>query len=430
MKKIKKSLNEKKSLVLSGAVISEEVPFSSVDTGNSNQSHEIYSVRFIQYQMVQQRSAASVEMIEPDSFKENLLKPGFGLKCGGTKWTVFSLEQKEVMIELYNRQANQGIRADARACISIMRERGLEVLKESQIISWWSTYHQKRKREMERMAADLQSLRETPPSQVINPPVCSSPSVQSSTSTSATALHTARSPATSSSPLASSTNHATASTTSPPVTANTPSASVATPVSTSSSQPIHVGSLNCANDVDGTDVGSGITEWFFPGNISQSTIDGRNGSNACTFIALNFGNIYQQSRLNTPQQHLNQKWQAALKDAIRTGNDMHDELFDGAGINVAVDDAIDKVGNLCQVGGILHEHNVFGANPLDQFSAVIDLILHQKPSFHVLVVNGMTMLLIVDCNGTLMFIDSHIHGNMYMYIPKTMDFYEMLLHKE
>ena len=153
-------------------------------------------------------------------------------------------------------------------------------------VSWWSTYHQKRKREMERMAADLQSLRETPPSQVINPPVCFSASEQSSTSTSGTALHITRNPATSSSPLASSTNHATASTTSPPVTSNTLSASVAPAVSTSSSQLIHVGSLNFANAMDGTDVGCGITEWYFPWNISQSTIDGRNGSNACTFIDL------------------------------------------------------------------------------------------------------------------------------------------------
>lgn len=50
---------------------------------------------------------------------------------------------------------------------------------------------------------------------------------------------------------------------------------------------------------------------------------------------------------------------------IRTGNDIHDELFGGEGINVAVDDAIDAAGDHCHVSGILHEYNVFGANPLD-----------------------------------------------------------------
>ena len=61
------------------------------------------------------------------------------------------------MIEFYNRQANHGIRADPTECIIAMRERGIEALKESQIKSWWSTYHQKRKREMERMEADVQN---------------------------------------------------------------------------------------------------------------------------------------------------------------------------------------------------------------------------------------------------------------------------------
>lgn len=223
--------------VVPGAVTSEEIPYSSVDIGNRNQSDGIYSVRFIQHEAVQQRNTASLEMMGPDSLKENLLKSGFGIKSGGAKRTVFSLEQKEIMIEFYNRQANQGIRADPKECIALMRERGLEILKESQIKSSWSTYHQKRKREMERMAADLQSLREVPLSQVTNPPACSSASAPTSTSTSVTGLHTATSPVTVSSPLAyfymQLHVHATAFTTSLPN-----STGVATPVTLSFSQPV------------------------------------------------------------------------------------------------------------------------------------------------------------------------------------------------
>lgn len=94
----------------------------------------------------------------------------------------------------------------------------------------------------------------------------------------------------------------------------------------------------------GTDVGSGIREWFFPQNINQSTTDGRNGSNACTCIALNFGSIYQQFNLTAPLrgQNLKHQWQEALH-----------KLFDGLGINVAVDDATDAAGDHCQIGGIL-----------------------------------------------------------------------------
>ena len=97
-------------------------------------------------------------------------------------------------------------------------------------------------------------------------------------------------------------------------------------------------------------------------------------------------------------------------EAIRAGNDIHDELFEGEGVNVAVDDAITAAGDHFRIGGIINEYNVFGANALDQFTALINVILQQKQSFHVLVVNDLTMLLIVDSSGTLIFIDSHIHG--------------------
>ena len=402
-----KSLAHRTSLIAgaTGAVTSEEMPLlQGTPDRNGNGSQEVYSVRFVQHEMEHQRSSNSFEMVRTNQFKENLLKPGFRLKSGGAKRTVFSLEQKEVMIEFYNRQANYGIRAEPKECISTMRERGLEPLKESQIKSWWSTYHQKRKREMESMAAEIQHLRRAPPGGNVNPSAPSSASEPTShtvtspatapasypVSVTSTAAHTPTAPAT-----------APATTTSPPVRPNTASSSapVSTPVNTPS--------------VTGTDVGCGMTEWLFPSNVSQSTIDGRNGSNACTFIALSFGSIYRQSSLSAPAvgQPLNGQWEAAVTEAIRTGNDIHDELFGGEGINVALDDAIAAAGDHCRVSGISHEYNVFGANPLDQFATVIDLILQQKQSFHVLVVNDKTVLIIVDINGTVMLVDSHIHGH-------------------
>ena len=61
---------------------------------------------------------------------------------------------KRRMIEFYNRQANEGMHADPVDGTRAMRER-LDLLKESQIRSWLSSYQQKQKRENERLAADL-----------------------------------------------------------------------------------------------------------------------------------------------------------------------------------------------------------------------------------------------------------------------------------
>ena len=83
-------------------------------------------------------------------------------------------------------------------------------------------------------------------------------------------------------------------------------------------------------------------------------------------------------------------------------------MFEGEGVNV--DDAINAAGEHFHFGGIVNEFNVFGANAMDQFTVVVHVILRQRQSFHVLVVNNKTMI-IVDRNGTIIFIDSHIHGH-------------------
>ena len=46
-------------------------------------------------------------------------------------------------------------------------------------------------------------------------------------------------------------------------------------------------------------------------------------------------------------------------EAIRAGNEIHDELFEGEGVNVAVNDAITAAGDHLRIGGIVREYNVW-----------------------------------------------------------------------
>ena len=62
------------------------------------------------------------------------------------------MAQKEIMIEFYDRQATSGIRAKPEDVVEVMKQHGIEPLKENQIKNWWSTYHQKRKAALNSLA--------------------------------------------------------------------------------------------------------------------------------------------------------------------------------------------------------------------------------------------------------------------------------------
>ena len=93
----------------------------------------------------------------------------------------------------------------------------------------------------------------------------------------------------------------------------------------------------------------GVFEYSFPFEFSQSSIAGRNGSNACTFIALCFGKLFVQQKLPLPVNSNLNSWIAALHYAIIKGNDTHDALFDNDAVNLSVQEAVEMAGDECGV---------------------------------------------------------------------------------
>lgn len=140
-----------------GACTSEEICCEAASaTPHTITSEEPYSVRFVQHAAAEQVLPVTVVPVEEEGIVTYAVNPGYALKVDGAKRVLFTLEQKEVMIEFYNRQAQYGTRVDADDCIEEMKARGLNPLRKTQITSWWSSYHQKRRRGTERIAADLQ----------------------------------------------------------------------------------------------------------------------------------------------------------------------------------------------------------------------------------------------------------------------------------
>ena len=130
-----------------GATVTDEEPAPEPRCQSTTQisRSETYAVRFIQHasEPPEHPTLQKCTVEKPDQFASQRLKSGYALKHGAGKKTTFSQAQKNIMIEFYNRQATNSIRAEPKDAMKAMEEAGLEVLSAKQIRSWWSTYHRK-----------------------------------------------------------------------------------------------------------------------------------------------------------------------------------------------------------------------------------------------------------------------------------------------
>ena len=125
-----------------------------------------------------------------------------------------------------------------------------------------------------------------------------------------------------------------------------------------------------------------IVQWIFPVNFSQSTLGGRSGSNACTFIALCFGRLYSHHKFPAPQSYmLSEQWTLALHEAMTKGNEIHDELFENEAIDVVVEDAVDMAGTECGVQSLGQNCDLFGFDCQNQLAEVFESLTCDTTSF-------------------------------------------------
>ena len=154
-------------------------------------------------------------------------------------------------------------------------------------------------------------------------------------------------------------------------------------------------------------------EWPFPADFSQSTIGGRNGSNACAFISLYFGQLASKGIL-PPRKGLalDVLWKDALREAMTRGNDLHDEIFDHEGVNLNVDEAVEMAGDDCGVLSLGRQTDLFGGTVVVKqlLADLLDELAGRRQRTCLLFFSsGKTMFLLVDSCGHMYFVDSHSH---------------------
>jgi len=154
--------------------------------------------------------------------------------------------------------------------------------------------------------------------------------------------------------------------------------------------------------------------FLFPFTMSQSTLNGRMGSNACTFIAIYLAKLYhgQSSQLGQPVQ-MSPLWVALMLSSILNGNKVHDDLTQGQPVNFSVEDA---VANLQQRIGPIHledslDLTFINENPNVPQSSVaffLQRLSREAKLSAVVIINGMSITL-VGHGAEIVLLDSHLH---------------------
>jgi len=176
-----------------------------------------------------------------------------------------------------------------------------------------------------------------------------------------------------------------------------------------STPPLSVMSLQTGN----------VTTWHFPLAYSQSTINGRTGSNACTFIALVLCKLhFAAPELPRPHHSLSSTWVFRMVQGMEIGNKFYDSHSAGNPVMFGVREAVQKVKASLGIASVGSE---LPADITRQPVVTANLAYHIQMAS---VVNQTTSVFIID-QKTVAFIpmgqhvlllDSHCHAQSGAYI--------------
>ena len=150
----------------------------------------------------------------------------------------------------------------------------------------------------------------------------------------------------------------------------------------------------------------------FPTSIAQSTLGGRQGSNACTLIATFVGSQCMQSKLaiSVLWNQLPVVW-VTFVNSICDGNAVYDELYSNTAVFLDVDDVVNAIGNELNVQSA---NQLFGFSNANNYSDLVDHINHcissrSEDHYGVIIGCDKSVGLYFKCSGMSAVIDSHVH---------------------
>ena len=108
---------------------------------------------------------------------------------------------------------------------------------------------------------------------------------------------------------------------------------------------------------------------------------------------------------------------------MKKGNEIHNELLEGEGVDVEVNNAVSMAGTECFVNSAGQNIDLIGEDCVDQLASAFELLSSTRQSrWNALVTRGRTMLFIVNQDGSCMIVDSHRllnNGAFIVHCPLT-----------
>ena len=177
-----------------------------------------------------------------------------------------------------------------------------------------------------------------------------------------------------------------------------------------------------------------INFYHFPREISQSYYGGRNGSNACTVIAVLIARTFCCGSIKPQQtESLKDSWINFVSSCIAEGNRLYDMLINSkkqGAIYLSVEDVVEELGNTLQVKNLGCSLPVSFVSETE--TATIGFQLERLQKLHerlavIFIKDSRSGVFLFDKDGPLLFADSHPYGSGGAMLVCTSDVSELVM---
>ena len=155
--------------------------------------------------------------------------------------------------------------------------------------------------------------------------------------------------------------------------------------------------------------------WHFPRGISQSYYGGRNGSNACTIIALIIGRLFSRSEIFMPPfGYLPETWINLYTASIVEGNALYDKILKDFGVlDLSIEEAVEHFGSKLNIKSIASPLPVTFESEIETVRVAFQLrrfVNLCKKQVILFIHRFRTGSFLIYPDGSIIFSDSHSYG--------------------